>query len=106
LNNREIKLLFLFLFVSLFLFLSCSLNQKGRPIETAINRTEALIIDHACTDINKIPEYWITKAKAEFGISYGHTSHGSQIVGGMRVLMGQSGLYSFDQYEWGQVLNA
>jgi len=53
LNNREIKLLFLFLFVSLFLFLSCSLNQKGRPIETAINRTEAFIIDHTCTDIKK-----------------------------------------------------
>jgi len=92
------KLLFLFLFVSLYFFLSCSLNQKGRPIETAINRTEAFIIDHTCTDINRIPEYWIKKAKAEFGISYGHTSHGSQIVSGMRVLWDQSRLYSFDQY--------
>ncbi len=97
-NKKETTILFLLLFVSLFFFLSCSLSRKVRPIETAINRTEALIIDHTCVDIDRIPEYWIIKAKAEFGISYGHTSHGSQIVSGMRVLMDQSSLYSFDQY--------
>ena len=75
-----------------FTFLSfpgCSLSKKAAPVETSANRTEALIIDHTCTNINHIPEYWIKKAKAEFGISYGHTSHGSQIVSGMKVLMGR-----------------
>ena len=97
-NKKETTILFLLLFVPLFFFLSCSLSKKVAPVETSDNRADALIIDHTCTDISKIHEYWIKKAKAEFGISYGHTSHGSQIVSGMRVLMDQSGLYSFDQY--------
>ena len=97
-NKEKTTILFFLLFVSLFFFLSCSLSRESGPIETAINRTEALIIDHTCTNINNIPEYWIKKAKAEFGISYGHTSHGSQIVSGMKVLMDRSSLYSFDKF--------
>ena len=97
-NKKEKTILFLLLFISLFLFLSCSLSKKVAPVETSANRTEALIIDHTCTNINHIPEYWIKKAKAEFGISYGHTSHGSQIVSGMKVLMDRSSLYSFDKF--------
>ena len=97
-NRKETTILSLLLFVPLFFFLSCSLSRKAGPIETAINRTEALVIDHTCVDITRIPEYWIKKAKAEFGISYGHTSHGSQIVSGMRVLVDQSSLYSFERY--------
>jgi len=94
-----LKALQFILFSFPFLFpLGCSLNKRVAPIETSTNRTEALIIDHTCTRISQIPERWIKKAKTEFGISYGHTSHGSQIVSGMRVLMDQSGLYSFDQY--------
>jgi hypothetical protein len=76
----------------------CSLNKKVESRKTSANRTEALIIDHTCTDISQIPEYWIKKTKTEFGISYGHTSHGSQIVSGMKVLMDQSSLYSFGIY--------
>jgi len=97
-NRKETTILFLLLFAPLFFFLSCSLSPKAGPIETAMNRTEALVIDHTCTSISQIPVPWIKKAKAEFGISYGHTSHGSQIVSGMRVLMDQSTLYSFDRY--------
>jgi len=94
-----LKLAQVILFSFFILFtLSCSSSRKVRPIETAISRNQALVIDHTCVDISRIPEYWIKKAKAEFGISYGHTSHGSQIVSGMRVLLDQSGLYSFDQY--------
>jgi len=58
--------------------------------------TEPIIIGHTCTNISQVPEYWINKAKTEFRISYGHTSHGSQIVSGMEVLMAQSDLYSFN----------
>ena len=89
---------FLLLSFPLIFFPGCSLSRKVKPIETAINRTEALVIDHTCTSISQIPVRWIKKAKAELGISYGHTSHGSQIVSGMRVLMDQSTLYSFDRY--------
>jgi hypothetical protein len=89
---------FLLLCVPLFLFLNCCLGRKVVSIEGSANRTEALIIDHTCVDISQIPEYWIKKARAEFGIAYGHTSLGSQIVSGMKVLMAQSGLYSFDGF--------
>lgn len=47
---------------------------------------EAVIIDHNCTDVSKVPQKYIEKAKQDFRISYGHTSHGSQIVSGMEAL--------------------
>lgn len=44
---------------------------------------QSIIIDHTTTDISKIPAAWINAAKAQLRISYGHTSHGSQLVSGM-----------------------
>ena len=56
----------------------------------------SVIIDHTCTDISQIPSYWINQAKARFKISYGHSSHGEQIVTGMTLLKDQYGvLYDF-----------
>jgi hypothetical protein len=49
----------------------------------------AIIIDHRCTDINRIPQRAINQAKAALHIAYGHTSHGSQVTDGM------SGLVAF-----------
>ncbi len=43
-----------------------------------------LIVDHtAVAGFDQIPGEWITAAKAQFRIGYGHTSHGSQITTGM-----------------------
>ena len=47
---------------------------------------QGVIIDHTCTDISKIPQAAITKAKATFRVAYGHTSYGSQIISGMDAL--------------------
>lgn len=47
--------------------------------------SEAIIIDHNCTDLSKIPVQYIELAKQNFRIWYGHTSHGSQITSGMEV---------------------
>ena len=61
--------------------------------------TQPIIIDHNCTDLSKIPDYWIEQVKAQLRLSYGHTSHGSQPVSGMHVLMNDSangGLYDFN----------
>lgn len=56
-----------------------------------------IIIDHTCTDLSQVPESWITLAKTTFRASYGHTSHGSQLVSGMNVIRGESGsLYWWD----------
>ncbi|MBN1875888.1 MAG: DUF11 domain-containing protein, partial [Anaerolineae bacterium] len=44
-----------------------------------------IIIDHTCTDLSQIPAYWLEEAK-EFNFHYAHTSHGSQIITGIRKL--------------------
>ena len=63
----------------------------------SVSFSQPIIIDHTCTDLAKIPAYWINQAKVMFKISYGHTSHGSQIVTGMELLRGDTGsLYWFD----------
>ncbi len=57
-----------------------------------------MIIDHTCTDLSQVPDYWIDQAKALLKVSYGHTSHGSQPISGMGVLEANtpSGLYDFN----------
>ena len=50
---------------------------------------QAIIADHACTDITQIPEWAIVQAKETLHIGYGHTSHGSQLTSEM------TGLVSF-----------
>ncbi|MDD5087939.1 MAG: hypothetical protein PHI18_03955, partial [bacterium] len=54
---------------------------------------QGLIIDHNCTDISAIPRAVLDSAKAHFRMTYGHTSHGGQIVSGMDVLMSHDTLY-------------
>ncbi|MBU0717859.1 MAG: hypothetical protein KJ749_06380, partial [Planctomycetes bacterium] len=57
---------------------------------------EAIIIDHTCTDLRQVPDSWVEQAKSQFRLSYGHTSHGSQIITGMDVIKGNPG----DLYWW------
>lgn len=48
---------------------------------------EAIIADHnAPGQFERIPAYWIGRAKADLRISYGHTSHGSQIMSGLNMI--------------------
>ncbi len=49
----------------------------------AAAQAQSIIIDHTCTDINQIPSSWIEAAKSNLRISYGHTSHGSQLITGI-----------------------
>jgi len=58
----------------------------------------AIIIDHTCTDLTKIPDYWIEQAKA-LTLHYAHTSHGSQIISGIRALEAQDPKYSVAVHE-------
>jgi hypothetical protein len=58
--------------------------------------TNAVIIDHTTTDISKIPTTYINKAKEILRLSYGHTSHGSQVVSGMNYLKSTNSLYNFN----------
>lgn len=80
------------------LFVLCMfMSPLALVCSPAFAADEPIIIDHMCTDISQIPDYWINQAKAMFKLSYGHTSHGSQIVTGMSLLRGESGsLYWYD----------
>ena len=68
----------------------------------AAGRDAPLIIDHTCTDLWQIPDYWLDQVRARFRIGYGHTSHGSQIVSGMDNFRGAVGSrYYFTSSGWG-----
>ena len=54
---------------------------------------QPIIIDHTCTDISRIPAYWLEQAK-QLTIHYAHTSHGSQINSGILNLESQDAAYS------------
>ena len=63
----------------------------------SLSFAESIIIDHTCTNLEQVPEPWINQAKTMFRLSYGHTSHGSQIVTGMNLIKGEpDSLYWFD----------
>ncbi|OGD35249.1 MAG: hypothetical protein A2V45_05405 [Candidatus Aminicenantes bacterium RBG_19FT_COMBO_58_17] len=83
--------------------LSAGLPDKGPApgsagCGTASVVQDAIIIDHTCTDLASIPSDWVEQAKERLRVSYGHTSHGSQPITGMAVLMNNpayAGLYDF-----------
>ncbi len=60
--------------------------------------SQAIIIDHTCTDLSQVPEAYINSARSTFRLSYGHTSHGSQLVSGMENIESQYGaLYAYNE---------
>ena len=75
------------------LCLCCALTLPVTPASA----DDAIIIDHTCTFIEEVPDEWVEQAKSMFRLSYGHTSHGSQIVSGMNVIKNPPGsLYWWD----------
>ena len=51
---------------------------------------QGIIIDHTCIDVSEIPDYWINQVKAVIKLHYGHTSHGSQLIEGIKRLANPS----------------
>ncbi len=47
---------------------------------------DGFVIDHNCSDLDDIPEEWIAAAKSNLHIAYNHTSHGSQLMTGIKAL--------------------
>jgi len=58
-----------------------------------------IIIDHTCTDLSKIPDLWLEEAK-KLTLHYGHTSHGSQIISGIRRLEEVDPRYNVAIQDW------
>ncbi len=66
----------------------------------SIGRGEAIIADHSTiAQFESIPSSVIDQIKANHYLYYGHTSHGSQIVTGMSMLMDETPLYDFNNGE-------
>jgi hypothetical protein len=62
-------------------------------------RGQAIIIDHTCTDLSKIPDHWIEEAK-KLTLHYGHTSHGSQLISGITRLEEVDPRYNVAVRDW------
>lgn len=56
-----------------------------------------IVVNHNDVDVKKVPVSYIEKAKQNFKVFYGHTSHGSQITSGMKALRATNvSLYNFN----------
>lgn len=58
--------------------------------------SQAIIIDHTTLDIAHIPTVYVNLAKAQLRASYGHTSHGSQLISGASYWYEQNPLYAYN----------
>jgi hypothetical protein len=58
--------------------------------------SSAIIIDHTTVNINLIPQSYINAAKSLLRLSYGHTSHGSQLISGAGYWQAFNPLYAFN----------
>ena len=79
-------------------------------LPTAVSAAQPIIVDHTSTDLSRVPDYWIDQARANLRVTYGHTSHGSQIVTGIEAFRGEEGsrydyTYSGSGYAAGVFLN-
>jgi len=52
------------------------------PAGSRSTADQPIIIDHTCTDLSKIPPYWLEEAK-KLTFHYAHTSHGGQVLSGL-----------------------
>ena len=77
------------LIITLVLFSGCK-KSDDLPI------AHDFIINHSSIKLNSIPPQWITAAKQNLHIAYGHTSHGSQLIDGMAGLVNFKGT----AYNW------
>src|SRR5512143_1538500 len=59
--------------------------------DSAPTNPEAIIVDHASTNVGAIPANYLDQARATLHIAYGHTSHGSQLMTGMSGLAAWKG---------------
>ncbi len=89
--KKSIKLL-LVTFITLFFLALTACSPSGEDeddqedIDPPHQNESAIIIDHLCTDLSKVPDHYINQAKEKLRIGYGHTSHGSQLVSGLLAL--------------------
>jgi hypothetical protein len=65
---------------------------------------QGVIIDHTTTDHTQIPQSYITLAKGNLRVGYGHTSHGSQLItglDGLKAHYGAGSVWNYPYSSWG-----
>jgi hypothetical protein len=65
----------------------------------AVAHGEAIIIDHTCTDLTRIPDEWLQDAR-KLTVHFAHTSHGSQIISGLTRLAETDTRYAVAVQDW------
>lgn len=80
--------------------LARSARAEAQP--TLARFAGTLIVDHTCTDISRIPDYWLTQAK-NIVFHFAHTSHGSQVNSGLLKLEENNAKYGVNIHYGGSV---
>jgi hypothetical protein len=65
--------------------------------------SETIVVDHQHTDVSQIPDYWIEQAR-QYVVHYAHTSHGSQVLSGLKWLEAQDARFNVDIQASGSVV--
>jgi hypothetical protein len=78
-----------------------TLQDRGY-LPVVIRPEVSLVADHRHTDVTQIPDYWIAQART-LAVHYAHTSHGNQILAGLRWLEDRDPRYNVDIVESGAV---
>lgn len=55
-----------------------------------------ILINHLTADISAVPTAFVNLAKSQLRVSYGHTSHGSQLISGAGYWLAQNPLLAFN----------
>jgi uncharacterized repeat protein (TIGR01451 family) len=72
--------------------------DPSAPSATAFTTPgKPIVIDHTCTDLTKIPDFWLQEAR-KLAFHYAHTSHGSQINSGLGALEQQDPKYAYSLF--------
>ena len=82
--DTGIGTLSLVLLVFLLLVQLAACQKKSAPPATPSR--EAIIVGHQNTNPAVIPAEWIARVKTDLHVVYNHTSHGSQLITGMRAI--------------------
>jgi len=76
-------------FLKIILFLLMILHSLSLINSACL--AESIRIDHTSIELSEIPDYWIDQVKGNLRIYYGHTSHGSQLIQGLKSIEAQQG---------------
>ena len=73
------------------LLISCAYSKSQIKL---LQASAPVIIDHNSTDLAQIPDKWIDGVKSNVKWHYAHTSHGNQLLTGLRIIMKKNPKYA------------